>query len=458
MRILIVEDDPDIADLTKRHMQSWGHEVLCVFNGAEALKQQKEFDPDLVLLDVGLPDMGGLEVLEELKRANPDSTVIMLTGQDDTQYVVKAMRSGAEDYMVKPAHWDELKVRVEKAAEAARLRRDLQSSREREARGHLYLRNPAMAEVYRSLQRAASSVRATVLILGETGTGKDHAARLLHQFGSRHKEAFQELHCAALPENLLESELFGFEAGAFTDAKKAKPGLLELAQGGTLFLDEIGELPLSMQGKLLRVLEDRQVRRLGGIKSLELDVRLVAATSRDLEFEVASGHFRADLLYRLKVFSVTLPPLRDRPEDIEALAKFFHAKFLEENHRRKEPLLPDVIAALQAYAWPGNIRELKNVMERLVIQRSVGAPTVDDLPAELLNLAPKAPSVGRLETVPMAGLETGPSPAPPSESRARLQSLLEKHRWNKTRAAAELGISRPTFLKRLKAAGLAGQE
>jgi DNA-binding NtrC family response regulator len=201
---------------------------------------------------------------------------------------------------------------------------------------------------------------------------------------------------------------------------------------------------------------------LGGIKSVELDVRLVAATSRDLEFEVASGHFRADLLYRLKVFSVTLPPLRDRPEDIEALAKFFHAKFLEENHRRPEPLLPDVIAALQDYAWPGNIRELKNVMERLVIQRSVGAPTVDDLPAELLNWVPKnGASPGTRDSARPAadeGVPTRAAPATGGDDRQKLQFLLEKHRWNKTRAAAELGVSRPTFLKRLKAVGLASRD
>jgi two-component system response regulator AtoC len=459
MRILIVEDDLDIADVTRRQLTHWGYEVLSATTGADALRQQREQDPDLVLLDLGLPDMDGLAVLAELKRLNPDSSVIMLTGQADTQLVVQAMRSGAEDYLLKPTHWDEMKIRVEKVADGARLRRELQASRERESRGHLYLHNPRMAEVYRALQKVAGSARATVLILGETGTGKEHAARLLHQFSPRHKEAFQELHCAALPENLLESELFGYEPGAFTDAKKAKPGLLELAQGGTLFLDEIGELPLSMQGKLLKVLEDRQVRRLGGVRSLELDVRLVAATNRDLDAEVALGRFRADLLYRLKVFSVTLPPLRDRPEDIEALAKFFHAKFLEENHRRREPLAPELVAVLQSYPWPGNIRELKNMMERLVIQRPVGTPTLEDLPAELFG--PRVPAA----SVPARGAssalpQSDPLPAaaalahPEAGSKEALQALLDKHRWNKTRVALELGVSRPTLLKRLKEFGL----
>jgi DNA-binding NtrC family response regulator len=448
MRVLIVEDDQDIADLTARQLTGWGHEPLTAANGGEALRQQREFDPDLVLLDLGLPDMNGLAVLEELKRINPDATVIMLSGQDDTRSVVQAMRSGAEDYLVKPASWDEMKVRVEKAAVAARLRRDLQASREREAKGHLYLRNPRMTEVYRALQRVASSARATVLILGETGTGKEHAARLLHQFSPRHSEAFQELHCAALPENLLESELFGFEAGAFTDAKKPKPGLLELAQGGTLFLDEVGELPLSMQSKLLKVLEDRQVRRLGSTKVLELDVRLVAATNRDLDQEVAQGRFRADLLYRLNVFSVTLPPLRERPEDIEALAKFFYAKFLEENHHRQEIMPEEVVRALQAYSWPGNIRELKNVMERVVIQRPVGVPHLEDLPAEVLGAASKTAPGEYLRPA-----ESTPSPEAGAQGLS-LRALLEKHHWNKSRVALELGISRPTLLKRLKSLGL----
>jgi two-component system, NtrC family, response regulator AtoC len=289
----------------------------------------------------------------------------------------------------------------------------------------------------------------TVLILGETGTGKEHAAKLVHELSPRQGRPFQELHCAALPESLLESELFGYEAGAFTDARKAKPGLLELAQGGTLFLDEIGELPLSMQTKLLKVLEDHQLRRLGGIKPMDLDVRLVAATNRDLEAEVRAGRFRADLLYRLKVFTLNLPPLRERPEDIEALARYFYAGFCRENGRRLHNLPSDLMAKLLLYPWPGNIRELKNAMERLCIQQGAFPPTLDALPAEIRPLAPSPPP----SAAPAAAAPT-PGAAGNGSSRERLMGLLDKHRWNKSKAAEELGVSRPTFLKRLREAGI----
>lgn len=444
MRVLIIEDEAEWADASARLVTLWGHEVVRAENGVDGLTKQREWNADLVLLDIGLPDKDGLQVLGELKQLNPDTSVIMLTGQNSTQLAVQAMKLGAEDYLIKPPDPEELHLLIDKAAATARMRRELEELRQRENKGYLFLQDPRMREVYDAIGRVAVAERVTVLILGETGTGKEHAARLIHQLSPRQAKPFLELHCAALPENLLESELFGYEAGAFTDARKAKPGLLEQAQGGTLFLDEVGELPLSMQTKLLKVLEDRQLRRLGGLKSIALDVRLVAATNRDLDAEVAAGRFRRDLLYRLKVFTLTLPPLRQRPEDIEALARYFHAQFARENGRRPSPLPPEVIAALQAYSWPGNIRELKNTMERLCILQGSGPPSLEALPAELRNASPATRSAA-------------PAAVPAKASAANADSLLallQKHRWNKSKAAQELGVSRPTFLKRLREAGI----
>ena len=441
MRILLIDDEPDLSDAMSRLLQSWGHETSSAVTAAEGLARQSTWAGDLVFLDVGLPDQSGLDVLREMKRLSPDTPVVMLTANDSSRLAVLALRLGAEDYLIKPGEPDELKLLVERMAEAATLKRELQTLRSQAARGYLFLQHPKMREVYASLGRVAATDKVTVLIAGETGTGKEHAARLLHQLSPRAPKPFVELHCAALPETLLESELFGYEAGAFTDAKRAKPGLLEQAQGGTLFLDEIGELPLSMQTKLLKVLEDRQLRRLGGVKPLTLDVRLVVATNRDLQAEAKAGRFRNDLLYRLQVFTVELPPLRERSEDVESLARFFYDQFCKDFGRRLEPMSPELLRTLLGYPWPGNIRELRNTIERLVIQTSSGAPRVEDLPPGLRGLDP----------IVTATQSLGSDGA---EGQLQLRALLDKHRWNKTRAAAEMGVSRPTFLKRLKDAGI----
>ena len=441
MRILLIDDEPDLSDIMVRLLQSWGHETSTALTGGEGLGLQSSWAADLIFLDVGLPDKSGLAVLTDLKRLSPDTPVVMLTANDNSRFAVQAMRSGAEDYLIKPAEAEELKLLVERMAEAATLRRELQTLRSQAARGYLFLQHPKMREVYASLGRVAATDKVTVLIEGETGTGKEHAARLLHQLSPRAPKPFVELHCAALPETLLESELFGYEAGAFTDAKRAKPGLLEQAQGGTLFLDEIGELPLSMQTKLLKVLEDRQLRRLGGVKPFTLDVRLVVASNRDLQTEAKAGRFRNDLLYRLQVFTVTLPPLRERPEDVESLARFFYDQFCKDFGRRLEPLGAALLRTLLSYPWPGNIRELRNTIERLVIQTGNGAPRVEDLP----------PGLRSLEQAPV---QTGITSNSRADSQSSLRALLDKHRWNKTRAAAEMGVSRPTFLKRLKDSGI----
>ena len=441
MRILLIDDEADLSDAMARLLQVWGHETSSAINAATGLALQNTWAADLVFLDVGLPDQSGLEVLRELKRLSPETPVVMLTANDSSRLAVQALRLGAEDYLIKPSEPEELKLLVERMAEASNLKRELQTLRSQAARGYLFLQHPKMREVYASLGRVAATDKVTVSILGETGTGKEHAARLLHQLSPRAPKPFIELHCAALPETLLESELFGYEAGAFTDAKRAKPGLLEQAQGGTLFLDEIGELPLSMQTKLLKVLEDRQLRRLGGVKPFDLDVRLVVATNRDLESEVKAGRFRSDLLYRLQVFTVELPPLRERPEDVESLGRFFYDQFCKDFGRRLDPLQGEVMKALLGYSWPGNIRELRNTIERLVIQTASGAPRVEDLPPGLRGLQAPPSQEAATDAFSMGSGST-------------LRSLLDKHRWNKTRAAAELGVSRPTFLKRLKDAGI----
>jgi two-component system response regulator HydG len=308
------------------------------------------------------------------------------------------------------------------------------SRRDQYSRDYVFLSNPRMKDIYQQVEMVAATDEVTVLIRGETGTGKEHVARLVHQYSPRASGPFIELHCAALPETLLESELFGYEAGAFTDARKSKPGLFEQAQGGTLFLDEIGELPISMQTKLLKVLEDRKLRRLGGLKTIDLNLRLVAATNRDLPQEVKDGIFRADLFYRLNVFTLELPPLRERPDDVVVLGRFFAERFAGSLGRRLNPLTGSLLKRLQNYPWPGNIRELKNAMERLVIRAAGPQLKEVDLPPEVF--------------------EERSSGGPLGQETKAMRLLLEKHRWNKSRAAVEYGVSRPTFLKILKRLGL----
>ncbi|HXC65342.1 MAG TPA: sigma-54 dependent transcriptional regulator, partial [bacterium] len=356
-------------------------------------QKAKSWRPEAVLQDINMPDVSGLELLPDLLLAVPGLAVVMVTGQASHQTAVAAMKAGAEDYLEKPFSQDELGAILDRVAEKLDLRRqveDLKRNRLDDLRSDtLAAEDPAMLQVYQAVAGVAAREQVTVLIQGETGTGKEHVAKLLHLSSPRSSGPFIELHCGALPETLLESELFGYEAGAFTDARKAKPGLFEAAQRGTLFLDEIGEVPLSVQAKLLKVLEQKSMRRLGGVETIKLDVRIVSATNRDLAEEIRQGRFRADLYYRLNVFNLSLPPLRSRQQDIPKLAAFFFERACREFERRLEALEEPVLQAFQNHHWPGNVRELKNSVDRLVLQAAGPRVSLDDL-AQALPLVPSS--------------------------------------------------------------------
>jgi DNA-binding NtrC family response regulator len=440
MRVLIIDDEREFAEALAKSLRSVGHAADLAPTGAAGLLKARQERPDAVLLDINMPDVSGLELLPDLLKACPGVAVVMITGQASHKSAVAAMKLGAEDYLEKPFALDELLLLLDRFGEKLSLRQQVKDLKRRRiedyAREYLFLDDPAMQKVYHDLEEVGAKDQVTVHLQGETGTGKEHAAKLLHLFSPRAAGPFVSLHCAALPETLLESELFGYEAGAFTDARKQKKGLFETAQGGTLFLDEVGELPLSTQTKLLKVLEDRQLRRLGGVENIKLDVRLVSATNRDLGREAAAGRFRPDLYYRLNVFSVLLPPLRQRPQDIATLAQFFFARACQGFDRLLEPLDEACLRVLQAHPWPGNVRELKNYVDRLVIQAAG-----ERLDPEHLRRA-----------LPMAAAAAAEPRAP--LDKARLEAALAASGGDKSKAALALGVSRPTLYRHLKAHGL----
>ncbi len=369
-RILVVDDEKLIRWTLRELLEESGYAVVEAETGTEALLAADE-GADLVLLDVRLPDLDGLEVLRRLRERHPDTLVILITALATVENAVEAMKRGAWHYLNKPIDLDELLHYVGKALETTRLRREVKSLKAKESAGFSFDRiigeSPAMRAVKDLLRKLAVSPASTILLTGESGTGKDLAAKVLHYESDRAESVFQNITCSALPEALLESELFGHERGAFTDAKHQKPGLLEQADGGTVFLDEIAEMTPALQAKLLRFLEEKTFRRVGGTADLRVDVRVVAATNRNLEESVRSGRFREDLYYRLRVLPVTLPPLRERTGDVAVLASHFVAQFAREFRKGVWGLTTDAVRRLESYGWPGNVRELKNAVERAVL-------------------------------------------------------------------------------------------
>jgi DNA-binding NtrC family response regulator len=457
LKLLLIEDDDAVRRPLARGLAQAGYTVLEAANLAEAQAKAESGEPDVVVSDIYLPDGSGIDLLPKLLALRPGLPVVMMTGAQDVATAVQAMRRGAEDYLTKPFELEELKLALDRAVERAGLRREVHSLRESlkasESQDHHFLQDPSMQKVYGLVEQVAALDKVTALILGETGTGKQHIARLIHRLSARSSKPFVELHCAALPETLLESELFGYEAGAFTDAKGRKKGLFEAAQGGTVFLDEVGELPLATQTKLLKVLEQKTVRRLGGLDTIQLDVRLVAATNRDLEAEVKAGRFRADLYYRLNVTRIDLPPLRQRPDDVEALVLHFFKEACTEFGKALPLPSADLLKALRALPWPGNVRELKNAVERMVIHAN-GPLTLASLPAEYAQQRREAAVAKAVQSAPSVGpAPAGLSPAEETE-REQILALLEKLRWNKAQAARDFGVSKPTFFKRLHKYGL----
>jgi len=383
-RLLVVDDDPAIVRLLRAIFVREGFEVLTAADGEAGLVEAAAGDPQIVIVDLELPGMDGTQVLERLKESNPGLPVVMLTGRDDAKTAVRAMRLGAADYVTKPFDPDEISLVVGRVLAARALVSEVQELRQRAGNGGLDVQMGPGAAVQRIVEqvRMVAATSFSVLILGETGTGKELVAAALHRESERRAKPFVALDCGAIPEALLESELFGHEKGAFTGAVARRLGRFELADGGTLFLDEVGDLPLDVQVKLLRVLQERELERVGGAETIKVDVRIVSATHRDLEKQIVDGTFREDLYYRLNVFPIMLPPLRDRTTDIPLLAEHFLQKYVSGAGKAVRGIDASAVAALCAYPWPGNVRELENVIERAVVLARSPEITVADLPAQ----------------------------------------------------------------------------
>jgi len=442
VRILIIDDEESLVKiLSKLLIQSRQDEVFSASTVAEGLEKNALLHPDLILLDLQLPDGNGIEILSQINQRGDTTSVIIITGTGTIESAVEAMRMGAEDYLEKPVNSCKLKIAVQKIVEKRGLLQEIDGLKRRQKemyqKVYLFSSDPQMKRIYGEIEQIAQQEKVTVMILGETGTGKEHVAGLIHALSSRASKPFVELHCGSLPESILESELFGYEPGAFTDAKRQKLGLFEEAQGGTVFLDEIGELTPSVQMKLLKVLDQKTLRRLGGNKEITLDIRIITATHRDLQKDVAEGHFRTDLYYRLNVIPLHIPALRERPHDIVELANFFFQESSKAYNKKLSLLSDDILNLFQKYAWPGNIRELKNVIERMVVTAKNNSLSIKDIPKEIL------------EAEERPGHEKGVLTKDQAEMENIHQAMMKTHN-NKTKAAELLGVNRKTLMSKLK--------
>ncbi len=394
-RILIVDDEAFIRENLERILEEDGYHPYSTDNGDDAVKEVSEADVDLVLLDLNLGAESGLDVLRAMREVDPDVLVIIITGYGTVESAVEALKMGAYDYIKKPFKADAIRLIVRLALETQSLRREVRQlrrgSQARDICGDNVMigSSEQLMQIYRQIREVAKHETSTVLITGESGTGKELVARAIHQMSPRKSKPFVEINCGSLPFNLLETELFGHERGAFTDAKTRKIGLFEEANGGTIFLDEIGEMDMNLQVKLLRVLEDRKIRRLGGNRNIDIDVRVVAATNLEIKEAIEQKNFREDLYYRLNVFPIHVAPLRDRREDIPPLLEFFLNHFSEEFHKNVREVSRAALDLLMRYHWPGNVRELRNVMERICIMHNQVTITPECLPREIWGENPQ---------------------------------------------------------------------
>jgi len=446
--ILLVDDEPHILELLSVALEDEKYRILKAKNGKEALIQFKKEKPCLVLLDIRMPDVDGLEVLRQIKESNQTSSVIMMSAYGAMETVLEAIKRGAYDYLTKPVDLEKVKVLVRRALEAQKLAEEVTSLRskvkEKYQLENIVGKHPKMFEVYKMIGRVMDN-KATVLIFGGTGTGKEVVARAIHFNGPLKDEPFVAVDCASLPSDLLESELFGHEKGAFTGAVAQKIGKFELANKGTLFLDEIGNLTLATQVKLLRFMQEKRIERVGGTKSIELDVRIITATNLDLEKAVKEGSFREDLYYRLNVITIPLPPLRERRDDIPLLVEHFLQKYRSESKRKTKYVLPETMDLLMRYDWPGNVRELENVIERATVIGKSEAILIEDLPL----------GIQKQKVVSGPGLEISPEKVPFEQrvenfEKRLIVDALEKTNWIQTKAAQLLGTSRSIMKYKMK--------
>jgi two-component system response regulator AtoC len=455
--VLIVDDERTLARAVKAFLNEAGYEAEVAGDAERAVELLETLRPDVVFADVQLPGMSGIDLLRRIQEFDPAIPVIIMTAYGTIEGAVEAVKLGAFDYMKKPVDLEELKLLADRARETAVLKQELSYYRRR-ASNEVPLpgilgESPAMrALMARVRQVAALEEMPPVLITGETGTGKSVVARTLHKVGSRSGKPFIDVNCTALPANLMEAELFGYERGAFTDAKESKLGLFEAAEGGFILLDEVGDLELSLQGKLLRAIEERTVRRVGGIRDRRIDVRILAATNRNLEQEVQRKHFRGDLYFRLAVILLHLPPLRDRGEDVLLLAEHFLQRFSMKYGKPVRRLDPRVRDTLLTYPWPGNVRELSHVIERAVLWTSEETLGLEHIS---LNTPPHQGSDGDRQVEPPVGTSAQVGDLMQWE-RTMIEQALREAGGNQTRAAQRLGITRDTLRYRLKKFGIQG--
>jgi two-component system, NtrC family, response regulator AtoC len=457
-KVLIVDDDSAIRYTLSEALRGWGYAPLEAGTVAAALESFDAEQPLAVLQDINLPDGSGLDALVEYKKRHPQVIVVMITGNVHLDNTIAALRGGAYDFITKPIRLGELEVTIRNGIETGRLRREVGHLRREQALSfdQIIGKSQAIREMIALASKVASSEASSVLLVGESGTGKDLVAKAIHYGSSRADQPLIAINCAAIPATLIESELFGHEKGAFTDARARKEGLFEQAQGGTLLLDEIGELELGLQAKLLRVLEEGSFRRVGGLKDLPLDVRVIASSNRDLRAESEAGRFRLDLYYRLSVIQIELPPLRERGDDVLLLANFYIAHFNQRLRKRIRGSTRQVEEILRRYHWPGNVRELRNVIERVMILEDSDVITSDWLPRELVRDERPVSS-----TSVVAGGQPGAAAAPSFRlpdggidleqvELTLVRQAMERSGGNQTRASELLGISRDQLRYRLK--------
>ena len=451
LRILFADDEAHLRDLMQMELPRLGHEVTVCPDGTAALKALERGSYDAALLDIRMPGITGIDVLTQIKQLSPDTQVILLTGHATVDTAVQALRLGAFDYLTKPCKWAELEVILNRVAE----RRDLSNktvaleSRLKAAEGAPLIigETPAMQQVRRLIETIAPT-DATVMILGETGTGKELVARNLHERSDRSQRVFIPVNCGALPENLVESELFGHRKGAFTGAESNRKGLFEVANGGTLFLDEVGELDKSVQVKLLRFLESGEIRRVGENEPFRVDVRVVCATNRDLREMVSNDLFREDLFFRLNTFEIILPPLRERRYDIPELARHMLSRYAARKGMTETSISPEALDVLTSHNWPGNIRELANAVERALILAGNGPIRPEHLPTQLPARNRPQPGAAQAVSAPHFAIPDG-NPTLRDIEKSYIQVDLEKHNGNKPAASKELGISLKTLYNKI---------